>query len=498
MRLRVVVIFGSLLLLSLPLFSQPHREAITVEVVNVPVHVTHGGQPIEGLTRDDFELFVNGRPQPIEYFDVIGSAGDAPVSMRERRLFLLLFDVAATMPHAIVRAQKAAATLVSGAPAGDYFAIATYSGRRGVEFASAFTSDRTALLKAIAQLDARDDGDPLRLVVTPSDREAIEAFEHPQLVESRDPFDVESRFAATVPRELLDAPAKRAVEHQLLSLAQLGDRLAQLDGRKHVIFLSQGSRVSSNPFGFGRVRNGGDAPEIQAGSRWWRMMEELYRSYQTSDVFLHTLNTNGLGVVTEGFNYDSLRNLSRGAGGRAMNNRNDFTSALADLAESQRTGYLLGFRPADVRRGYNSVVLKVKGIPRTSRVTYRYGFSGAAPEVDLNDGLYLADVVLNDVPQTGIAASLEAGKGVLIAQLPTRMAAAQLGKDGTAELLIYIFDERGVAVDFRREAIHIPANATQDDTLTLLLTLPPGKYVAKALLRVDGSLGLSRTTIESL
>jgi len=480
-RLRVVVILG--FLLSFPLLAQSHREAITVEVVDVPVHVTRNGVPVEGLTREDFDLFVNGKPQPIEYFDAIGGRESAPVDMRERRLFLLLFDVAASMPHAIERAQKAALQLVSDAPQGDYFAVATYSGRRGVEFAAPFTNDRTALLKAIAQLNTRGDADPLRLVVTAAERNAIEAFEDPRNI-GLDGY-----------RELLDSPRRRAREHRTTSLAEIGERLAQLEGRKHVIFLSQGTPFEDNPFAAEQPVSTQSLPGFVGDPNWWRTMEELYRSYQSSGVFLHTLNTNGLRVWLRGTSDDPLRTLSRGTGGRAVNNRNDFTTALADLANTQRSGYLLGFRPADANRGYNKVVVKVKDLPRGSRVTYRHGFSGTAPHVDFNDGLYLADVILNDVPQTGIAATLESSNGSLVAKLPTRTAAAQLGKNGTAELLVYIFDEQGVAVDYRRELIDVPANAAQDDTLTLPLTLPPGKYVAKALLRVDGSLGLSRTEV---
>jgi len=479
-RLRVVVIFG--LLLSLPLLAQSHREAITVEVVDVPVHVTHNGLPVEGLAREDFELFVNGKPQSIEYFDEIRKA--APASMRERRLFLLLFDIASSMPHAIERAQKAALQLVSDAPQGDTFAVATYSGRRGVEFAVPFTSDHAALVKAIAQLGTGDEADPLRLVVTASERGAIELENQPTL---------DALLATSGARDVLDSPRRRASEHRMTSLGEIGERLAQLEGHKHVIFLSQGSPVSENPFAAEPVA--ARPAELIGDPSWWRAMEELYRSYQSSGVFLHTLNTNGLRVVLRGVSDDPLRNLSRGTGGRTINNRNDFANALADLANTQRSGYLLGFRPANAKRGHNKVVVKVKNAPRGSRVTYRYGFSGIAPHVNFNDGLYLADVILNDVPQTGIAAALESSNGSLVAKLPTRTAAAQLGKDGTAELLVYIFDEHGVAVDYRRELIDVPANATQDDTLTLPLALPPGKYMAKALLRVDGSLGFSRTEI---
>jgi len=61
------------LLLALPAFPQQQptffSETIEVRVINVDVVVTgRDGRPITGLTKEDFELFENGKPQPITNF----------------------------------------------------------------------------------------------------------------------------------------------------------------------------------------------------------------------------------------------------------------------------------------------------------------------------------------------------------------------------------------------------------------------------------------------
>src|SRR5689334_2300455 len=93
------------------------RESITVEVIEVPVYVWGAdGTPVRGLKKEAFQLFVNGKPQAIDYFDAIdygshpaATAAAQPVrDTRERRLYLLLFDLAYTPPGIIERAQKAA------------------------------------------------------------------------------------------------------------------------------------------------------------------------------------------------------------------------------------------------------------------------------------------------------------------------------------------------------------------------------------------------------
>src|SRR3954447_26980897 len=50
----------------------PLVEKIEVSVVNVDVTVTdRRGQPVSGLTRDDFEILEDGKPQPISNFYVV-------------------------------------------------------------------------------------------------------------------------------------------------------------------------------------------------------------------------------------------------------------------------------------------------------------------------------------------------------------------------------------------------------------------------------------------
>src|SRR5687767_2898884 len=102
-----------------------HREEVTVEVVEVPVYV-----PVRDLTRDSFQLFVNGKPHPIDYFDVVdlaepeseaapASEDAAPRDIRRRRLFLLIFDLVFSRPAQLARGRKAALELITNAPSDD-------------------------------------------------------------------------------------------------------------------------------------------------------------------------------------------------------------------------------------------------------------------------------------------------------------------------------------------------------------------------------------------
>ena len=57
-------------------------ETIEVRVANVDVVVTdRTGHPVHGLTKDDFEILENGKPQTITNFYEVGSAPSLPLTV---------------------------------------------------------------------------------------------------------------------------------------------------------------------------------------------------------------------------------------------------------------------------------------------------------------------------------------------------------------------------------------------------------------------------------
>src|SRR5947207_3376436 len=172
-----------LLLAAVPLIAAS-RETHTVEVVQVPVYVTRGGTSIAGLTRDNFELFVNGKPRSFEYFDVVdfGAAGPqagadaAPRDVRQRRLYVLLFDLVYSTPKSLARARVAADGYVDRAGDADVFAVGTYTARQGIRLLVPFTRDRAPVRRAIQTLkEASTKDDPLHLALAPVERAELVA-----------------------------------------------------------------------------------------------------------------------------------------------------------------------------------------------------------------------------------------------------------------------------------------------------------------------------------
>src|SRR5581483_5584352 len=219
------------------------RETTTVEVVNVPVYVTANNAPVSSLTRDNFELYVNGKPQPIEYFDVIDYATIAPEEhdVRQRRLYMLVFDELSP-PNALYRARNAALQFLDKAAANETIGVATMD-LRGLKIVVPFSRDHLAIERGIRELNLTNVSDPLHLTMAPDTPPTWRG-------KLRDPMGE----AALSDPELTVADI---VDNELANLSDLADRLAGMEGQKHVVFLTAGFS-SSIVHGFYSSRNPGD------------------------------------------------------------------------------------------------------------------------------------------------------------------------------------------------------------------------------------------------
>jgi VWFA-related protein len=352
-----------LLFIAVPLLAQ--REEITVEVVNVPVYIYLSTKPVEGLTRDDFELLVNGKPQPIDYFDVmdlgepVARPGTPAAFAEQRRLFLLLFDMTFSSPERILRGQRAAATIVQHAAPGDAFAVVTYSPAQGMDVLLQFTSEREAILGTVATLRPHTAEIADRQSVLDGHGPAVVAFfEPPAVAGGEGTRGGSGEIAQPTPlsHELARQPIERQAEAGIEGLSDLATALRRIEGfNKHVILFSEGFRGGST----GRILP---------------LIDQMQQAFQGANTFLHALDTAGLRHTFQIAAGDSLRQLSEATGGEWIHNSNDLSGALTALSESYRRAYILGFRSTSARAGHNSITVRVKHLPHGARVTYRRGF----------------------------------------------------------------------------------------------------------------------------
>ena len=513
------------------------RESITVEVVDVPVYVFSHGKPVRNLTKDDFELFVNGKRQTIDYFDPIEFAPVAapstqaektvvtppPTDPRERRLFLLLFDLSHrfSRPAVLALARKSAITMVDRALPQDFYAVATY-GTMGVKFVTPFTRDHDVSRRAVLELSPSSAHDALAISITDAERQSAEAWSSAAAsgatggrASNEDPMpEILAGFSADEQQR-----AKNEAKDQIDDYSKIAKRMASLEGYKHVILFSQGISPALVT---------GATPELglpqvpDLDPRQYRALDSMARSFQAAGVLFHTVDMgvadpidlkmtaapvymSAPGVMTNNsvrpasvqrfdvLSNETLYTYAARTGGQFLHWTNDIPALLADLSSTVSAGYRLGFKPVDPRKGMNDIDVRVNNVPMGTTVSFRKGFSSTSEPPNTDDTLLLADIIQNDIPQSGTPPAFSFRTRPFIeVVVPARQLAKELGVIKRAGVFLYIFDDKGAAVAEWGKDVPISPQPRGDAVIRQKLTMPPGNYVAKALLRVGKSIGFAK------
>jgi len=495
MRLSRVLLPSVLALLPIIASAAPQsRERTTVEVVQVPVSVTTNGSSVRGLTRDNFTLRVNGKTQPIDYFDVIDFAAVSNEQLRDprqRRLYVLAFDLPNTDMFSMLRGRRAAEEYLANAQPSDYFAVALINRYGDIEFIVPFTRDRDALRRAVATLSAAAPKDPLRLTVSPAER-AVFTFDNRAEIEQL------RHMGANVAAEQMIEANRNRLADELDALGNLAQRLAPLEGYKHVVLLSGGfndgllmtnTRISTF--------RGVAEPQLAANRAGTRPISfdshvpfaqrRMQEKFAAAGVFLDAIDVTGLRPYDAPSDI-SLHFLVADTGGQVIEHRNDLLGAMKQLTDSQQVVYLLSFRAPQTGRKENSISVRVNGTPRGANVAYRESYPSTPDKPASNDGLRLADIIINDVPQNGVTMTTSVAttpqRAVVNVALPGRELAALAGDDAKTEgeALMYVFAGQK-AVAFARQDINVRDGANVD--IAQSFELPPGTYAMKVLVRLE-------------
>jgi hypothetical protein len=153
--------------------------------------------------------------------------------------------------------------------------------------------------------------------------------------------------------------------------------------------------------------------------------------------------------------------------------------------------------------------VKLVNTPRGLRASFRPSYSTTVDPTDSADRLLMADIVTSDIPQNGVttAANVETapGQATIEMDIPGAevLAHSVAGMIG-AEAMLYVFNGPTV-VSFRTKKVTVDVAKAEGGLssgaplrVRETFDLPPGKYAAKVLVRIDGSgaLGFARKDFE--
>lgn len=357
-------------------------ENIDVRVINVDVVVTdRKGNPITGLTKDDFEIFENGQPKLISnFYEVTGQKAvntviepepgkpaaesvkeqkeEIPEQLRRRVIFYVdNLSLAPFNRNRVFTQMKDFAKHVLRP--GDEAMVVTFN--RSLKVRTPFTRDAITIAQTLDSLAGES------------------SFGLSNKSESR---DVQSRIRDARSYDEAIANARSYAESVYHDLRQSIDSingmmatLAGVEGKKILVLTTEGFYIQPGRDAFQMVEEiahekGWQSSSMLEGMSFdaARLIESVARTANANGITLYTLHAAGLGAGQEGFlaeerqaipfsvtnaavtnSQESLQLLAEMTGGLATTNTNNFAQAFKNIERDLGSYYSLGYRAGTER-----------------------------------------------------------------------------------------------------------------------------------------------------
>jgi len=410
-----------------PLSSEQYSETLEVTVVEVPVRVLIKGEPVAGLTRDDFEVYDQGELQKITAFESqvlarVESPTPTGESLEVRasgRRLLVLFDFSSTRRQYLARSLNAVRTMVaSQLHPQDRVAIATYGKYSGLTVLIGFTNEPEELESALDLIGAILDADrkAQRRIIEALNRQrfgtteaaadtSVRVFQRlteelgetaalalvspavgvalpvsggakvPNVGDQGGPvgaYRKEVRWVQIAAQEPVDlvpqfagGPDLSNLRAMSRSLAELVTLLREIKGEKQFVFLSEGfdNTLLSDALGLG-------------------YLQELLRGIRNSGWTVYAVDVRGIPEARQrGYSADSLLYLAKETGGDLQENFNNLSQATARVLRRTGASYVLSFQPQDLEWDgeYHEIEVRLTKPLRRARIFHRPGYYAPEP-----------------------------------------------------------------------------------------------------------------------
>jgi VWFA-related protein len=453
---------------------QPPSFGREIELVRVDVVVTgKDGQPVKGLTRDQFTLLDEGKPQPIETFEAIDlplPPADAVPLARPRvatnappppgtdtsRTVVIVFDDLNLTNESAPRAKAAvAAYLDTGLREGDRVTLVATGG--GVWWSTRMLAGRADLLAILKNLTGRRVRTDARDAIT--DYEAMRIFVmNDSAVEARvrrrfETYGVKSRAESEQERQNREVyqpgvqdpyVSRRAQEEYMKARARNRVTLATLERailslgpsreRKTVLLASDGFVYDIQEDGFRRVVEA--ARRANAAISFLDARGLMAPGFYSAQFDALPGDPGALGAVLADTTLDAEGSeaLAIDTGGYAIRSTNDLTDGAKRIAQESRSYYLLGFTPQGPRDGkFRKLAVKVRA-PGTS-VRSRRGYYASSAD----GGAAQAEAKPADRRDAVLQSALDTAE--YRPAIPLRMTALVLGNGGPGKVQALVATE---------------------------------------------------------
>ncbi len=383
------------------------------------------GQAINGLKKDDFKLYDNGKEVPIEVFSGLPTTPAAveplPPNVFSNRVqgalpsvTLVLLDGLNTSFHDQSWARTEVVRFLEELRPEDRVAI--FSLGEHLDVLQNFTSNPQLLLAALRNAKIRNPREvagsaPPQTDPGEADQASINVMGSP-IPSSTDPSTLagttsnpalgtgssaSAGAAAGAAGEAAAMAQMQAIMNQfqghqsssfavdrmqrtLDALIAIANYLGQFPGRKNLIWVSSSFPVS---IGFVGDRQPGDTrDQIHFAADFERAYKNLNSALNKANLAIYPVDPRGLVAAAPGttdFNdlystQGTMKELASATGGQAFTNTNDLARVMRAAADDSEASYTLGFYPHDIRWDNKYHALKVEVSRHGVHLRYRQGY----------------------------------------------------------------------------------------------------------------------------
>ncbi len=506
-------------------------------VVNVDVSVSDKKGPVLGLGAGDFEVYQDGKPQPLTNFAAFtrkkeakpaaqavraplaapaatpaATATPAPAGQREPRFIAFYVDNENLMPFNRNRVlTKMTDWIRDNLAPPDQAMVVSY--QRSMKILQPFTSDPDEIAIALQSVRKYVGGRPDLI----SSRKRVEDYIAQNSGQGSGSASGNSYYEAMDEARGFAKEQRNNLTFTVRALQDLVGMMSGLPGKKAIIYLSDGLPMTPGAELFYEIQDAFNTPNAISESREFDstdLFDSLVRTATASGVTLYTIDARGLesdlgieaensqprsslaaAIATSNFQ-DSLVYMADRTGGIAVLNANDPTPGLEKIANDIETYYSLGYRliPSGEDRLHRiEVKLKLKGHPEY-KLVYKRTFIEKSLPTRIGDRVMSGLAFdLNDNPlgvelKVGTPAPADNGRWTLPVEVNVPFDKVALIPDGD-ELLGYVMvyyaarDDDGKQSDLEHteHAVRILAadyekSHRQLMTISTSLLVNPGKY----------------------
>ena len=496
----------------------PLVEKIDVSLVNVDVTVTdRHGQPVAGLTRNDFEVFEDGKPQTITNFYLVENAGvheatnaaaeTKPPEQRFRRKVLVLVDNRNTTKHARNEALvKLEQFIDAHFDDGRYdWSIATLDSR--VHLVLPMTSDKRVLHSVVQEIQRHGTTHELRALIGHGDSAAA-----PMKTDVSTPDDasgerIHQQLASFVTQNKNFDQEMSLTEQTMFAasstaaIVEAARAFGSGEGRKMILLVtghmpfgnvSPLSRVGEGPMLANHMEN------ITRNDRQLTTLRDhIIHEANASNTSFYIIDAEGLEPPPLDGSSASSTSFSPGSAagdhsaeywlasetGGAYFPGNRMEQSFEEFDRRAANFYSLGFvskHPADMR--YHRLMVRLKGHSGL-KLQYRDGYSSAETDIQLVRALRSplgAAMQLKTMPLSLIVGDPQYRGVTALVSLQAAMAMESLqyitdGAGSRTRLHVYvsIFDSDGRNITLSKSFADIAVLPNETATGPMTVTLPP-------------------------